>query len=48
MAKRFLKNGLPIGMQIVGRQNADLAVLQMGFAFEQATNIGNRRPKIVE
>jgi len=44
----FSKNGLPIGIQIVGRQNADLSVLQMGYAFEQATNIGNRRPKIVE
>jgi amidase len=42
----FSKTGLPIGIQIVGRQNADLSVLQMGFAFEQATNIGSRRPKI--
>ena len=41
------KNGLPIGMQIVGRHNADLAVLQMGYAFEQATGIGNQRPKMV-
>jgi len=44
----FSKSGLPIGIQIVGRHNADLGVLQMGFAFEQATNIGNRRPKIIE
>ncbi|MHA4807801.1 amidase [Flavitalea flava] len=44
----FSKNGLPIGLQIVGRHNADLSVLQMGYAFEQATNIGNRRPKVVE
>jgi len=40
----FKKTGLPIGLQIVGRQNADLSVLQMGFAFEQATKIGNQRP----
>jgi amidase len=40
----FSKSGLPIGIQIVGRHNADLSVLQMGFAFEQATQIGNRRP----
>jgi amidase len=44
----FSKSGLPIGIQIVGRHNADLSVLQMGFAFEQATNIGKHRPKIVE
>ena len=43
----FSKSGLPIGLQIVGRQNADFSVLQMGFAFEQATNIGTRRPAIV-
>ena len=43
----FSKSGLPIGIQIVGRHNADLSVLQMGFAFEQATHIGNRRPTII-
>ncbi|WP_073133317.1 amidase [Chryseolinea serpens] len=42
----FSKSGLPIGIQIVGRYNADLSVLQMGFAFEQATKIGKRRPAI--
>jgi len=44
----FSKSGLPIGMQIVGRHNADLSVLQMGYAFEQATQIGKLRPKVVE
>jgi amidase len=44
----FSKSGLPIGIQIIGRHNADLRVLQMGFAFEQVTKIGNRRPKIAE
>jgi amidase len=43
----FSKKGLPIGMQIVGRHNADLSVLQMGFAFEQATHVGGRRPPLV-
>jgi len=42
------KSGLPIGLQIVGRYNGDFSVLQMGFAFEQATNIGRQRPKVVE
>jgi amidase len=44
----FSKNGLPIGIQIVGRHNADLSVLQMGFAFEQATLIGKRRPGVAD
>ena len=40
----FSANGLPIGIQIVGRHNDDWGVLQMAYAFEQATNMGNRRP----
>ena len=44
----FSKSGLPIGLQIVGRQNADLSVLQMGFAFEQSTKIGQQRPRVIE
>lgn len=43
----FSENGLPVGIQIVGRHNDDWGVLQMGYAFEQATNIGKRRPPIV-
>jgi amidase len=43
----FSKSGLPIGIHIVGRHNDDWGVLQMGYAFEQATNIGHRRPPIV-
>jgi amidase len=42
----FSEDGLPIGIQIVGRHNDDLGVLQMGYAFEQATNIGKRRPVV--
>jgi amidase len=40
----FSESGLPIGIQIVGRHNDDLGVLQLGHAFEQATRIGERRP----
>jgi amidase len=40
----FSRTGLPIGVQIVGRHHADLAVLQLGHAYEQATRIGERRP----
>ena len=43
----FSESGLPIGIQIVGRHNDDLGVLQMGYAFEQVTNVGKRRPGIV-
>lgn len=43
----FSSTGLPVGIQIVGRHNDDWGVLQMGYAFEQATNIGKRRPPIV-
>jgi amidase len=43
----FSSSGLPIGMQIVGRHHDDWGVLQLGYAFEQATNIGNRRPVVV-
>ena len=42
----FSAGGLPIGLQIVGRHHDDWGVLQMAYAFEQATNIGKRRPAI--
>jgi amidase len=42
----FSASGLPIGLQIVGRHHDDWGVLQLGYAFEQATNIGNRRPSV--
>jgi amidase len=40
----FSKTGLPIGVQIVGRNHEDWSVLQMAFAFEQARNLEKRRP----
>jgi len=43
----FTPEGLPIGMQIVGRHHADFAVLQLAHAFEQATGFWKRRPAIV-
>lgn len=43
----FSESGLPIGIQIVGRHHDDWGVLQMGYAFEQATNVGKRRPPII-
>jgi hypothetical protein len=43
----FSQSGLPIGIQIVGRHHDDWGVLQLGYAFEQATNVGGRRPSVV-
>lgn len=40
----FSETNLPIGLQIVGRHHDDWGVLQMAHAFEQATQIGRRRP----
>jgi amidase len=42
----FTPEGLPIGLQIVGRATADFAVLQLAHAFEQATGFGTRRPPL--
>ena len=40
----YSKSGLPIGIQIVGRNHDDWGVLQMAFAFEQARNLQKRKP----
>ncbi len=40
----FSTNGLPVGVQIVGRYRDDFGVLQIGHAFEQATGYWKRRP----
>jgi amidase len=42
----FTPDGLPVGMQIVGRHHDDFGVLQLAYAFEQATRVGQRRPPI--
>jgi amidase len=40
----FTDEGLPVGVQIVGRYRDDLNVLKIAHAFEQATGFGGRRP----
>jgi amidase len=40
----FTAQGLPVGLQIVGRSRADFNVLQLAQAFEGATAVGLRRP----
>ncbi len=42
----FTPEGLPVGIQIVGRHNQDFSVLQIAHAYEQATNHARRRPTI--
>jgi amidase len=44
----FTPEGLPIGVQIVGRHQDDLGVLQLARAFEQATGFWKQRPPVVE
>jgi amidase len=40
----FTAEGLPVGLQIVGRYRDDLGVLQLAHAFEQAAPFWKRRP----
>jgi amidase len=42
----FTDEGLPVGLQIVGRHRDDWSVLQLAHAFEQATPGARRRPAI--
>jgi len=42
----FTEEGLPVGIQIVGRYREDFAVLQLAHAFEQATQVCKRRPPL--
>jgi amidase len=42
----FTADGLPVGIQIIGRYRDDLGVLQIAHAFERATCFGATRPAI--
>ena len=43
----FSPEGLPVGLQIVGRPQDELGVLQLAHAFEQRTAFHKKRPPIV-
>jgi amidase len=43
----FTAEGLPVGLQIVGRFHDDWGVLQLAHAFEQATGFWKTRPPLV-
>ncbi|HYX64808.1 MAG TPA: amidase [Burkholderiales bacterium] len=42
----FTAEGLPVGLQIVGRYRDDFGVLQLAHAFERATLAWKRRPRL--
>lgn len=44
----FTDDGLPVGLQVVGRFRDDFGVLQMAHAFEQATGFWKRRPTVAD
>jgi amidase len=44
----FTPDGLPIGLQIVGRHQDDFGVLQMARAFEKSTEFWKQRPPVVD
>jgi len=43
----FTAAGLPVGLQIVGRHRDEWGLLQLAYAFEQATQHGRRRPSLL-
>jgi amidase len=40
----FTDEGLPVGLQLVGRPRDDLGVLQLAWAFQEATGLWRSRP----
>ena len=42
----FTSDGLPIGLQIVGKPRGDLALLQLAGCFERATRYGEQLPSV--
>jgi amidase len=42
----FTPEGLPVGLQLIGRPQRDFEVLQLGYAFQQQTQLWKRRPPL--
>jgi len=42
----FTPETLPVGIQLVGRHRDDFGVLQLAYAFQQATELWRRRPPL--
>jgi amidase len=47
MPSGYTPEGLPVGLQIVGRHREEFSVLQLAYAYEQATKPAHRRPALV-
>jgi aspartyl-tRNA(Asn)/glutamyl-tRNA(Gln) amidotransferase subunit A len=43
----FSKEGLPIGLQLIGKPQGELALLQLGYAWQQVTPYLQQRPNIL-
>jgi aspartyl-tRNA(Asn)/glutamyl-tRNA(Gln) amidotransferase subunit A len=43
----FSREGLPIGVQILGDHFAEATVLRLAHAFEQATDFARKQPSLV-
>lgn len=43
----FSKNGLPLGMQVIGRPFDEATILRVGHAYQQATDWHTRRPQLM-
>jgi aspartyl-tRNA(Asn)/glutamyl-tRNA(Gln) amidotransferase subunit A len=41
----FTKNGLPVGMQLIGRSFDEATLLRIGAAFQRATDFHDRVPE---
>ena len=44
----FTPEGLPVGVQIVGRHENDFGVLQLAYAFQEATGVWKQRPAVAQ
>lgn len=44
----FTDEGLPVGIQIVGRHQSEFALLQIGYAFQQATETWRKVPTLAK
>ena len=42
----FTPDGLPVGLQLVGRYRDEISLLRLAAAFEEATGTGRRRPPL--
>ncbi len=43
----FTTDGLPVGLQLVGRLRDEMGLLQLASAFEGETNFWKKRPSVI-